>query len=349
MKLQCPAPDRAAEAAARARQAELTKPPGSLGRLEEIAVQLAAWQGQALPDATAACVLFAADHPVTRHGISPYPSAVTRAMLQNFVAGGAAASVLCGLRGVPLTVVDVGVEGAPLQADASQAVRFVRAPVAALPAGDLRVEDAMSEAVFQGCLDAGRRAVAALPPDVRVLIVGDMGIGNSTVAACLCAALAGGDPEQWVGRGTGADAAMVQTKVAVCRDALLRLAPSDGPLERLRRVGGRELAAMFAAMATAIERRMTVLVDGFIASSAALALCKHAPGALPGLLWAHRSAERGHAALLAHLDVTPLVDLDLRLGEGSGALIAYPLLESACALHARMATFESAAVPERDR
>lgn len=347
MKVSCPELDRVAEGAARARQQRLTKPPGSLGRLEDVAVQIAAWQGQACPDATAACVVFAADHPVTRHGISPYPSAVTRAMVQNFIAGGAAASVLCASLGVPLFVVDVGVAGDALAQPAGGAVLFERAKVASLPAGDLRVEDAMSEAVFEGCLAAGHAAVDGLPKATRVLIVGDMGIGNTTVAACVCAAVIGGDPEDWVGRGTGADAAMVATKARVCRDALARLSDTDDVMTRLRRVGGREVAAMFAAMATAVERRMTVLVDGFIASSAALALCKHAPTAAPGLIWAHRSAERAHRLLLDHLAVEPLCDLGLRLGEGSGALIAYPLVKSACELHARMATFESAAVPNR--
>lgn len=356
MSIQVPPFDEAAVEAARQRQQRLTKPPGSLGRLEEVAVQLAGFQGKELPECVPACTLFAADHPVTRHGISPYPSAVTRAMVQNFVEGGAAASVLCATWSIPLWVVDVGVDPGPARADegvpsttrSASGVHLVRHPVAALGAGDLRVEDAMTEAVFEGCLQAGREAVATLHEDTTVLIVGDMGIGNSTVASCICAALLGGDPEYWVGAGTGADDVMRATKQAVCRDALARLGTARGPREVLRRVGGREVVAMFGAMAAALERRITVLVDGFIATSAALALYREEPAARRGLLFSHRSAERAHSAVLEQLDAKPLLDLGLRLGEGSGALVAYPLLASACALHRRMATFASSGVPDRD-
>jgi nicotinate-nucleotide--dimethylbenzimidazole phosphoribosyltransferase len=346
-----PSIDEEALGAARLRQAALTKPPGSLGRLEEVALQLAAFQGVALPRAVPACALFAADHPVTHHGISPYPAAVTRAMVHNFVEGGAAASILCKTWGIPLWVVDVGVDepADPRTAAGSRSssVRLLRHAVANLRAGDLRVEDAMSPEVFDGCLKAGRETVEELPRDTTVLVVGDMGIGNTTVASCLVAALVGGDPALWVGAGTGADDAMRAIKVEVCRDALARVAGVREPRELLRRVGGREVAAMYGAMAAALERRITVLVDGFIATSAALVLCTEEPTAKAGLLWAHRSAERAHASLLEHLGVRALLDLGLRLGEGSGALVAYPLVASACALHSDMATFESAGVPDK--
>lgn len=365
MSIEIPNSDGRALEAARIRQSNLTKPPGSLGRLEDIAIQLAAFQGKEVPSAIPACTLFAADHPVTRHGVSPYPSAVTRAMVQNFVEGGAAASVLCATWSIPLWVIDVGVDaepgtsrstshgdapssdGEPRTTRSSSGVHLVRHPVSSLGAGDLRVEDAMTDAVFAGCLQAGREAVLALHPDTTVLIVGDMGIGNSTVAACVCAALLGGEPAQWVGAGTGADDAMRTTKAAVCHDAVARLGGSRDPREILRRVGGREVVAMYGAMIAALERRITVLVDGFIATSAALALCIEQPNAKRGLLWAHRSAERAHNAVLERLDVRPLLDLGMRLGEGSGALLAYPIVASACALHRRMATFESAGVPDR--
>lgn len=345
---QCPPIDVAARDAALSRQARLTKPPGSLGRLESLVVQMAAFQGRSLPTANpAACVLFAADHPVTRHGVSPYPSAVTRAMVANFVAQGAAASVLCEAMGVRLDVVDVGVEGEPLVAPAESVVNFRRDAVASLPVGDIRVEDAMSEAVFAGCLRAGQDAVAALPHELALFVPGEMGIGNTTVAACVCSALLGIEPSELVGAGTGASSEMMQTKVQVVRDALSRLSPEDTPLDVLRRVGGREIVAMFSAMAAALSRRAIVVVDGFIATSAALALCKLYPEVIEGMVFAHRSDERGHARVLSHLNATPLLDLELRLGEATGALNALPLIQNACALHRGMATFESASVPNR--
>lgn len=348
-----PVPSQTVTAQVLERQLQLTKPAFSLGRLEELAVQMAGWQERPLPIARpASCVIFAADHPVTRHQVSPFPSAVTRSMVQNFLGHGAACSVLSCHLGLPLSVVDVGVDGGAISLVAhgpsAPKVSYVREAVADLPAGDLRCEDAMSHDVFEQCLDAGRRAVQRLPAETRVFIPGEMGIGNTTVAAAICAALIDERCEAFVGAGTGAPPPMIENKVRVVQDAVARLTRRESPIELLRRVGGREVAAMVGAMAEALERRQLVLVDGFIASSAALVLCAIDPGAKAGLIWAHRSKENGHRRVLEHLGVQPLLDLGLCLGEASGALVAFTLLEQACALHARMATFASAGVPGRE-
>lgn len=345
-----PEPSIVAREQAEHRQAELTKPPGSLGRLESLAVQIAAWQSSAAPEVRpAAALLFAADHPVTRHGVSPYPSAVTRAMLDNFVGGGAAASVLCSGQRIPLTVVDVGVAGRAAAApNGNPGARLERDPVSDRSAGDLRTEDAMDRQTFDAALEAGQRAVGRLPRDLKCLILGEMGIGNSTAAAAVCAALLGGDPDDLVGAGTGSHGEALERKRQVVRDALTRVGEKPSPREALRRLGGREIAALYGAMLAALERRVVVLVDGFIVSAAALALLLDHPGARAGLVFAHRSGERGHSRVLEYLGVEPLLDLGMRLGEGSGALVAFPVLEQACRLHGGMATFASAGVPDRE-
>jgi nicotinate-nucleotide--dimethylbenzimidazole phosphoribosyltransferase len=340
--------DETAAAAARAHQAKLTKPTGALGRLERLVEQLAGIQGVAQPTARpAACLIFASDHPVTKHGVSAYPSEVTAAMVANFVGangrdGGAAASVLCRRQNVALHVHDVGVqratEGVP------------RATCASMAVGDLRVEDAMPRETFEAAWEAGRAAVRALDPQPRVLVLGEMGIGNTTPASAVCATLLGVSPERVVGRGTGVDDAGRVRKVAVVADAIARV-ERDAPLELLRRLGGRELVAIAGAAHEAASRRIAVLVDGFIVSAALLALVRHEPDVAPFLVPAHRSREPGHRAVLEALfedALEPLLDLDLALGEGSGALAAFPLVELALATHAEMATFESAGVPDRE-
>lgn len=357
MKFAIPAPDSSAAQHAAERQAQLTKPPGSLGRLEQVAQHLAGWQGQAIPEPRpAAVLLFAADHAVTRHEVSPYPSEVTRAMVDNFAAGGAAASVAARRLGLPLVVVDVGVneaDGSPgadrleSAAKSDRPVRVLRADVATDRGGDIRTEDAMSEATFQRCLEAGKRAFELLERP-RVLILGEMGIGNTTAAAAVAAALLGDEPGSLVGAGTGTTGEALENKRAVVRDAVARLGAETKPLEVLRRVGGREMVALVGAAAAALEARCAVLVDGFIVSSALLALVRAEPKAARGLIYAHRSEEHGHRRVLKHLDAQPLLDLGMRLGEGSGALAAFSLVELACALHAEMATFESAGVPDRE-
>lgn len=332
-------------AAARARQAQLTKPPGSLGRLEDVAIALAELQGVERPGCRpAAALLFAADHPVVRHGVAAFPQEVTAAMVANFVGGGAAAAVAARHLGLPLEVHDVGVASPAARSVERGGARLVRHGVADLPAGDLRTEDAMSSDVFERCVAAGEGAVAALEPGTRVIVLGEMGIGNTTPASAVAAALLGRLAEELVGPGTGLDPEGVARKAEVVRDALGRLG-DDGPLEVLRRVGGRELAAIAGAVLEASRRGIAVVVDGFIVSAAVLAAVRHAPEVQRSLLFGHRSGEPGHGLILEALDGRPLLDLGLRLGEGSGALAAFGLVELAVKLHGEMATFAEAGVP----
>ena len=345
-RFRIPEADASVRRAAEARQARLTKPAGSLGRLEQLAVELAAWQGEDRPSVRpAAALVFASDHPVTAHGVSAFPAAVTRAMLENFTKGGAAVSVLSRSLGVALSVVDVGVDGlAETELDSGI---FFRDPVASAPAGDIRSEDALSHEHYARLLLAGASAVERLSRDTRLLVLGEMGIGNTTPASSVLAALFEGEPEAFVGRGTGIDDAALDRKRGVVRDALRRLGRVRDPHEIVRRVGGREIAALLGAMARGLERRMAILVDGFVVTAAAAALLLLNPEARPGMVFAHRSGECAHGRVLKLLGVSPLLDLQMRLGEGSGALSAFPLLELACALHNEMASFESAGVPGR--
>jgi len=352
MKVAVPAFDVASAALARAHQQRLTKPAGSLGLLEEIPVQLAGLQRTAMPSSRpAAAIVFASDHPVARHGVSAYPVEVTAAMLRNFVAGGAAASVLARELRVPLHIVDVGVQGSSYLTF-NEHVRLVRAPVARDQVGDLRVEDAMTEATFARAVLAGASAVDALPAGVLVLALGEMGIANTTAASAVTAMLLdaqGAEADALVGAGTGVAGDALARKRAVVRDALARVGRVRSAAEAVRRLGGRDIAALFGAAARACERGMAILVDGFIVSAAVLALVRSAPATRRSFLFAHRSAEPGHRRVLEMLEARPLLDLGLRLGEASGALLALPLLDHACALHAGMATFESAGVPEGGR
>jgi nicotinate-nucleotide--dimethylbenzimidazole phosphoribosyltransferase len=326
-----------------ARQATLTKPPRSLGRLEDLGAQLAWLQGTALPVARpAACVLFASDHPVAARGVSAYPVEVTRAMVANFAAGGAASSVMCRQLGLEQHVIDVGVQvGTP---------GIVRAACAELPVGDLVTTDAMPRATYLAALRAGADAIAALGP-VRIVALGEMGIGNSTCAAAVGAAILGRPARELVGPGTGVAGDALAGKLGAVRAALARIgaapgAPIDGH-RAVEAVGGRDIAALVGAMAAAAERRIAILVDGFIATAAALALCAIAPAARRAMIFAHRSREPGHAHMLAHLDARPLLELELALGEATGALAALPLCDLACAITAHMATFAGAGVPDR--
>ena len=349
MKVVVPPFDLASAELARARQQRLTKPRGSLGLLEDIPVQLAGLQRTALPASRpAAAIVFASDHPVARHGVSAYPVEVTAAMLRNFVAGGAAASVLARELRVPLHIVDVGVRGAPHLAF-EEDIRLVRASVARDEVGDLRVEDAMSEATFSRAVLAGAAAVDALPSGVLVLALGEIGIGNTTATSAVATILLdahGEEADVLVGAGTGVSGAALARKRAVVRDALARVGKVGSPLEAVRRLGGRDIAALFGAAARACERGMAILVDGFIVSTAVLALVRTAPAVRRSLFFAHRSAEPGHRRVLEAMEARPLLDLELRLGEASGALLALSLLDHACALHVRMATFASAGIPD---
>ena len=345
-----PLPNQHVQEACEKRQLILTKPFGSLGRLEALAIQMAAFQNREAPQAgPCACLIFAADHEVTRHGISAFPSAVTAAMLHNFAQGGAAAAVLAREEHIALHVFDVGVlesnEGSPSPPEehcCAQMHRLTPQP----KAGDIRAEDALTPEAFEVCAALGKYAVRRHARIDPVVIFGEMGIGNTTPAAAISAYLLKHEqPHTLVGRGTGVSDEMLGKKRAVVMDVLRRLPENLSGAELIQRAGGRELAAIYGAMRCALLKRKIVLVDGFIVTSVAAALMHDHPEARAGLVFAHCSEEQGHRAVLRHLDVEPLLDLGLRLGEGSGALCAYALLRSACALHNQMATFASANVP----
>lgn len=335
-------------AAAIARQAQLTKPAGSLGALEEIAVSLAALAPDGVPASRpAAALVFAADHPVAARGVSAYPSAVTPAMATNLLAGGAAASVLARELGVPLTVVDVGI-AAPYAVPERLAARHVYAERPRRGAvGDIRETDALDRDTLLACVEAGRAAVADLSADTRLVVLGELGIGNTTVAAAVAAALLGESAEVVTGAGTGVAGAALANKREVVRAAAARVPAGADAWEVLAKVGGREIAALVGAAGEAATRGQVVLVDGFVVSVAMLVLVRACPSARARLLFAHRSEEAGHRRVLDALCASPLLDLGMRLGEASGALAALPLLDLACALHRSMATFADAGVPER--
>jgi len=321
-----PAADTEYAERARARDAELTKPAGSLGRLEDIAVWLASWQRRQPPRADRVGVLvFAGNHGVAARGVSAFPAAVTAQMVANFRAGGAAINQLCAAVGATLAVHDLALD--------TPTADFTRAP-------------AMSEDEF---LDAARRGMAAVDGDIDLLCVGEMGIGNTTVAAALCCALYGGSPADWVGPGTGVDGAGIGRKAGVLAEAMRTHGRAlDDPLEVARRLGGRELAAILGAVIAARRARLPVLLDGYVACAAVAPLPALNPGALDHCLAAHVSAEPAHRRLLDRLGKAPLFDLGLRLGEGSGAALAIGVVKAAVAIHAGMATFAEAAVSGRE-
>jgi nicotinate-nucleotide--dimethylbenzimidazole phosphoribosyltransferase len=334
-------PDRESESAARVRQQQLTKPPGSLGRLEELAIRLAALQQRAQPGVERVRIaVFAADHGVVAEGISAFPQAVTVEMVRNFAWGGAAISVLARELGATLEVVNVGTV-----ADTGTLPGVVSRRVAAGTANLARAP-AMTTEHLTAALNAGREAISRAVVDrTELFIGGEMGIGNTTAAAAVACALLGAAPEDVAGPGTGLAPAGIHHKAQVIRQALtLHQSALRSPEEVLRHVGGLEIAALTGAFIAASRQRLPVLVDGFIASVAALAAVRIRPEVRPWLLFAHRSAEPGHARILAALEAQPLVDLGMRLGEGSGAAVALPLLRLACALHNRMATFSEAGV-----
>lgn len=336
------ASDESARQAARARLDQLTKPRGSLGAIEDLVIRMAGIQQRERPSSRPAAALIAAsDHGVTRHGVSAYPAAVTRAMVTNLVRGGAAASVMAKSLAIPLTILDVGVSG-----PASSSSIVQRDPVADRPLGDLREADAVSESDASRIRDAAASWVCA-HDDLSVLVVGELGIGNTTAASAVIAALLDVPPRQAVGPGTGLDHAGWERKTRVVEDALAALGGERDPWIVLRRVGGRDLVALFGAMEEAIARRIVLLVDGFVVAAAALALARLRPEVGERLVFAHCSAEPGHRLVLDALGARPLLELDMRLGEGTGALAAFPLLELACTLHAEMATFAEASVPDR--
>lgn len=347
MKWNIPARSDAFREAAMARQAVLTKPAGALGALEDVAVWLADVQQSPTPQAgPASAIVFASDHPVSHLGVSAYPREVTPMMVINLAMGGAAASVLARMNGIPLHVVDVGAEDYPAPVP-GPGMHWNRVDVGGT-VGDLVSSDAMDATAMAGAMHAGARAVDALSADTRVVIFGEMGIGNTTPASAVSARLLGLDAEAMVGPGTGVSGEALTAKRVKVQQALDRTKGVDDPLEVLRCLGGREIAAIVGAMGRAAERGMAILVDGFIVSSAALVAVKHDARTRDYMWFGHRSAEPGHARILDALNARPLVDAGLRLGEGSGALTALPLIEAAVALHNQMATFEEAAVPDRE-
>jgi nicotinate-nucleotide--dimethylbenzimidazole phosphoribosyltransferase len=337
-------PHAAAEAAARLRQQVLTKPPGSLGRLEAVAIRLAALQGRERPRVDRVHVaVFAADHGVAAEGVSAFPQAVTAEMVKNFARGGAAISVLSRSLGARLEVIDLGTVGEV--GDDARVTRVHLGPGTA----NLARTAAMSEAQLFQALDAGRASVARAGDDgAELYIGGEMGIANTTAATALCCALLGAAPQELAGPGTGLDGEGLARKIGVIGLALeLHRAHLDDPLQVLRRLGGFEIAALAGAYIACAQRGLPVLVDGFIAGAAALVASRLCPEAGRWMLFSHRSAEPGHGRILAALDAEPLLALELRLGEGSGAAVAVPLLRLACDLHHGMATFAEAGIPAK--
>lgn len=338
---ECPEPCAQSRAAAEVRQDTLTKPRGSLGVLEALAIQLAALQATDRPRAAKApIIVFAGDHGITGQGVSLYPSDVTVQMLHNFAAGGAAITVLARELGVPVSIVDAGTL-------ADYDIAGITTDKPRRGTRDFSVEPAMTAADRAYALGAGRRAVQrAIQDGADLVILGEMGIGNTTAAAAIAAALLGAPPGDLVGAGTGLDAQGVSHKAHVIQGALARhgLEDARAPLDVLACVGGLEIAALTGAIIAAAQARLPVLIDGFIVSVAALAAVRINPGCAPWLIYSHRSLERGHRLVLEALSAEPILDLKLRLGEGSGAAVALPLLRLACALHAQMATFEEARV-----
>jgi nicotinate-nucleotide--dimethylbenzimidazole phosphoribosyltransferase len=340
----CPDPSALHREAARARQDQLTKPTGALGRLETLAIELAGLQHTEWPRAANVPItVLAGDHGVVAQGVSAYPQAVTIAMMANFRAGGAAISVLARELGSRLEIVDAGtLAEAPMPGVITDKPRR--------GTRDFSLEEALEPAELAFACDCGKRAVvrtAESKPDL--LILGEMGIGNTTSAAAIAAALLQVKAEAIAGHGTGIDAAGRVHKARVIDSALVRhgLGADASPERVLCAVGGLEIAAISGAIIAAAQQRIPLLIDGFIVSVAALAAVRLNPSCRPYLIFSHRSAEQGHRIVLDALDARPLLDLDLRLGEGSGAALALPLVRSACLLHNGMATFAEAAVPDR--
>lgn len=314
--------DEAAVAAVRARDSQLTKPAGSLGQLETLVEFLARWQGRAKPRLDNPMVtIFAGNHGVTDQGVSAFPREVTAQMVANFTNGGAAISQICALHEINLRVFELALE---------------------LPTGDITQEPALDDRMCAATIAYGMEAIAGKPD---LICIGEMGIGNTTVAAAIFAALYGGTGADWVGRGTGVDDAGLTRKAdAVDRALALHKDELDHPLAILARLGGREIAAMLGALLAARHQKVPVIVDGFVATSAAAIAHAVNPAAIDHCLFAHVSAESGHARALTAMGQKGLLDLGMRLGEGSGAALAAVLAKTALHLHNNMATFESAAV-----
>lgn len=320
LTLDLPSPDEAAIEAATARQMQLTKPPGSLGMLEDLAVFMAGWSGTERPEITRAqALVFAGNHGICAQGVNPFPQEVTAVMVANFNTGGAAINQLCKIAGADLTVVALDLD---------------------TPTADFTTAPAMSEAE---CLDALNRGAAAVDLEVDVLILGEMGIGNSTTSAVLAHAICGAAPADWVGRGTGSDADGQALKAdVVARGAALHAGLA--PLQVLAALGGREQAAICGAVLAARAARIPVILDGYICTAAVAPLHGAAPGLLDHCLVGHRSAEPGHTRLCIAMGKEPILSLNMALGEGTGAALALNVLRGALACHNGMATFAEAGI-----
>jgi nicotinate-nucleotide--dimethylbenzimidazole phosphoribosyltransferase len=317
-----PGPDLAAGSEASLHQAQLTKPAGALGRLEELAIWLATWQAQHPPRLDhPRTLVFAGNHGVAARGVSAYPAAVTAQMVKNFIAGGAAVNQLC-------RVFDAGLKVYEMNLDT--------------PTGDIAMEPAMSEAE---CAKAMAYGMMAVEPGIDALALGEMGIGNTTAAAALCAGLFGGDAEMWTGPGTGVAGAAFEAKRRVVGEAIARHRPAArDPFDMLRRLGGLELAAITGAVMAARLGRVPVVLDGFASTAAAAVLYAADQHALDHCVVGQVSAEPGHRRLIERIGQHPLLDLGMRLGEGSGATLALAVLKAAVACHNGMATFARAGV-----
>ncbi|HEV2336827.1 MAG TPA: nicotinate-nucleotide--dimethylbenzimidazole phosphoribosyltransferase [Stellaceae bacterium] len=316
-----PGPDLDAGSAAASRDAQLTKPAGALGRLEELAGWLATWQGRHPPTLDhPRTVVFAGNHGVAARGVSAYPAAVTAQMVQNFTAGGAAVNQLCRTVDADLRVYEMNLDQ---------------------PTGDIVVEPAMTE---EECARAIAYGMMAVEPGVDALAVGEMGIANTTVAAALCLALFGGEAGEWTGPGTGVAGAALERKRTVVAAAVARHRAATDPFELLRRLGGLEFAAMTGAILAARMGRVPVVLDGFCSGAAAAVLYAADKRALDHCVAGHVSAEPGHRRLLERIDKPPLLDLGMRLGEASGATLALAILKAAASCHSGMATFGQAGV-----
>jgi nicotinate-nucleotide--dimethylbenzimidazole phosphoribosyltransferase len=349
---QIPPLDRDAMEAAARRLDRLTKPPGSLGRLETLAIELAGIRGEIVSALSRpAIAVFAGDHGVTAQNVSPYPSAVTRQMVANFLGGGAAINVLSRAAEADLVVVDVGVGGDPIAvADQPGAgMTFLDARVRA-GTRDFSREPALTPEEALAAMDVGRRVVRELASrGCDLLGLGEMGIGNTTASAAIVAALTGQPAIAVSGRGTGLDDEGVRHKASVVEAALqLHALDPERPLDVLATVGGLEIAALVGAVLAASAAHIPVVLDGFITGAAALIAARLSPNVAPRLIASHRSAEPGHRIVLEALGLDPILDLGLRLGEGSGAALAIPVVRAAAAIMGGMATFDEAGVSDRD-
>ena len=333
--------DPEASAQARKRQAVLTKPAGSLGVLEDLSVQLAGISGTCPPPypEELAVAVFAADHGVVASGVTPWPQDVTAAMVENFRAGGAAVNVLAGEAGGNVVVIDIGI-ASDVKEDEVVWARKVRPGTADLSRGPAMTRDEAVLAVATGI----QVAFDLVEQGYDALATGDMGIGNTTASACLIAALTGAEPGTVTGRGTGIDDAMLALKTRIVTDAVARLEPDADVLDVVAEVGGLEHAGLAGLILGAAARRVPVVLDGVIAGAATLVAQRLAPTSIDYCIAGHRSVEPGHQAALSTLGLRPLVDLDLRLGEGSGAALAFPIVRAAAAILRDMATFDTAGI-----